>query len=123
MLRSTKSMSATIFSPSMTGQQVGQTEMPKTSRSCSTVLKKSAFSTSIEPTKNILDRPALLAYSNPFSVPTPGPPLPDTTSSAVSATRTPCITSPTKSRYPGVSRKLILCPLYSTGATAVEIEI
>ena len=42
---------------------------------------------------------------------------------AASAARRASITSPAKSKLPGVSRMLILQPLYSTGATAREMEI
>ena len=43
--------------------------------------------------------------------------------SAVSAAASPCRVSPTKSKNPGVSRRLILQPFHSTGAMAVEREM
>ncbi len=42
---------------------------------------------------------------------------------AASAARRASITSPEKSKAPGVSSTLILQPLYSRGATAAEMEI
>ena len=51
------------------------------------------------------------------------PALAEQTMMAASATWRASITSPEKSKEPGVSSTLILQPLYSTGATAVEMEI
>ena len=57
------------------------------------------------------------------SVPTDSPPLAAHTSTPASATDRHSATSPAKSKLPGASSTLILQPLYSTGATAAEMEI
>ena len=62
-------------------------------------------------------------YFQTFSNPTEMPSLAEQTMMAASAARRASITSPVKSKAPGVSSRLILQPLYSRGATAVEIEI
>ena len=54
--------------------------------------------------------------------PTSTPFLPDTTITAASATLTASSTSPTKSKYPGVSKTLILVFSHSIGTTDVCIE-
>ena len=62
-------------------------------------------------------------YFQAFSRPTLMPSLAEQTMIAASATVRASITSPAKSKAPGVSRILILQPLYSKGATEVEMEI
>ncbi|MPM05540.1 hypothetical protein SDC9_51830 [bioreactor metagenome] len=62
------------------------------------------------------------AYFHAFSVPTSIPELASTTKTALLATLRAPYTSPTKSKYPGVSRKLILVLSYSIGMIEVPIE-
>ena len=62
-------------------------------------------------------------YFHAFSRPTDTPSLAEQTMMAASAARRASITSPAKSNAPGVSSTLIRHPLYSSGATAVEMEI
>ena len=62
-------------------------------------------------------------YFQAFSAPTLMPPLAEQTMTAASTTWRASMTSPAKSKPPGVSSTLILLPLYSTGATANEMEV
>ena len=62
-------------------------------------------------------------YFHAFSRPTDTPSLAEQTMMAASAARRASITSPAKSKAPGVSSTLMRHPLYSSGATAVEMEI
>jgi len=57
-----------------------------------------------------------------FSVPTSTPAVASKTSTAEADTLNADTTSPIKSKYPGVSRKLILTSLCSTGIRDVFIE-
>ncbi len=60
--------------------------------------------------------------SQAFSVPTCIPEEASTTIIAASQARSAEFTSPTKSKYPGVSIKLIFTLLYSTGTIEALIE-
>lgn len=57
-----------------------------------------------------------------FSAPTLRPVTAPMTISAASAMRRGPIISPMKSKYPGMSMKLIFVSFHSTGATAVLME-
>ena len=69
---------------------------------------KSACSLSIMDTKRIRGIPRSSQYSHTFSVPTSTPEVAPRTITAASAARTAASASPVKSRYPGVSKRLIL---------------
>ena len=90
-------------------------------RSWTTCLKL-ASSTSISVTYTILGRLYLSQSAQAFSVPTSTPALPDTTITAASAALTASSTSPTKSKYPGVSNTLIFAFSHSIGVRVVLRE-
>ena len=121
-------MSTTLISPlkdspAPIGTWKGAMLTPNISLKSSTTLKKSAFSRFILFTNTILGMFFWLVYSQPFSVPTSMPDEASTNSTAPSATLRLENTSPTKSKYPGVSRILILTSFHSTGSTEAPIEI
>src|SRR5699024_1994152 len=73
-------------------------------------------------TKIIRGRLYFSQKSHAFSVPTCTPDLPFTTMIAASAALNASSTSPTKSKYPGVSKKFTFISSYSIGTTDVPIE-
>ncbi len=81
-----------------------------------------AFGASMLVTKNILGIRLLSHISHALMVPTSTPALPFTTITAASATLMASSNCPTKSKYPGASRMLILSPFHSTGITDALIE-
>ena len=96
--------------------------MPYNCCKSSTTCRKLALSISISVTNIILERLYFSQISQAFFVPTSIPFLPDTTIIAASAALTASSTSPTKSKYPGVSKKLILVLSQITGTTEVWME-
>ena len=105
------------------GYSIGTTPIPNFSFICSNVLSKSAFSLSILFIKNALGRFILLQYFHAFSAPTSTPDTAHTTIVAISIAFIPCIISPSKSKYPGISTILIFVLLDSTQAIEVDKEI
>src|SRR5512146_3552645 len=83
---------------------------------------KSECSLSIIDTTNITGSRRATASRNIRSVPTSTPDVAGTTTSAPSAAARPAIASPWKSRYPGVSRRLILVSCHSANAGPTLIE-
>ena len=73
-------------------------------------------------TKNIRGSLYFSQRFQAFCVPTCTPALPETTIIAASAALTASSTSPTKSKYPGVSSTLIFTLSHGTGISVVEIE-
>ena len=88
-----------------------------------TTLLKFAFSLSSLLTNIIDGRLISWVYFQYFSVPTSIPLSPSITKSAASLALSACNTSPSKSKNPGESIKLILKSSYSTGMIEVWIEI
>ena len=78
---------------------------------------------SISETKTIRGILYFSHSSQAFSVPTSMPALPEMTMMAASATLIASSTSPTKSKKPGVSSRLILQPSHSIGIVVVLMEI
>ena len=109
-------------SASLKGICKGATDLPNFTRISANVFSKSAFSSSIWFTKKIRGRCISSVYSHAFSVPTSTPALPETTMIAASAALTASSTSPTKSKYPGVSSTLIFTLSHGTGINVVEME-
>ena len=73
-------------------------------------------------TKNIRGSLYRSHSSQARTVPTSTPAFADITITAASAAAIASCVSPTKSKYPGVSRKLILVSSHIIGTTAVLIE-
>ena len=112
----------TSFSFSRIGWKCGAIFFPYLAVKSSTTCRKLASSTSISVTYTILGRLYLSHNSHAFSVPTSTPAFPETTITAASAALTASSTSPTKSKYPGVSKILIFAFSHSIGIRLVLIE-
>ncbi len=102
---------------------IGTTLFPKTSLSSDSTLEKFAFSLSILLIKNKCGIFLSSTKSQAFSVPTSIPETLSTAITALSLTFKLATSSPTKSKYPGVSMAFILTSFQSHGATAALIEI
>ena len=73
--------------------------------------------------KKAIDFPSLFASLKAFSVPASMPVEPSTVRRAASQKGIEAASSPAKSKYPGVSMKVIRFCLYSTALIDAEIEI
>ncbi len=119
--KSSSSVSA-IASVSASFSDNCTTDVPNVFFKSSITFSTSTFSLSILFTRKNVGIPFSLQIFHAFSVPTCIPDDASTIITAASAALIPEYTSPTKSKYPGVSIKLILCLLYSTGTMDVLIE-
>ena len=108
--------------PVSTGMNTGQTETPKVACSWRNTRSNLHSSSSHLLTKKARGMPASQAMSHASSVPTSTPALPSTQMTAASATRTACLTSPVKSRKPGVSRTLIRVSFHVMNAGVAASE-
>ncbi len=102
---------------------MGARLFPKVSRAISKVDSKFAFSLSILLIKSIRARLLWSAWCQTRSVWTSTPATASTTTRTLSTTARAPSTSPTKSAYPGVSKKLILWFAHSTSAMSALIEM
>ena len=98
------------------------TDVPNLSLSSSIVASTSTFSLSVLLIRKNLGIPNCLQEFHAFSVPTWIPEEASTIIAAASTALSAELTSPTKSKNPGVSTKLILTLLYSTGTSEVLME-
>ncbi len=85
-------------SPDPMGISSATASFEKSSRISASTESKLAFSLSIIETTNSRGMPRSSQYSQTFSVPTSTPLVPSTRTTAPSATRTPALASPAKSR-------------------------
>src|SRR5450432_2307192 len=105
-----------------TGKYKGSTPFPKVAWQAPTTASKSARGESSLVMTTARGMPTFAHSSHSMRVAPSIPSTADITNIAASAARRPARRSPTKSAYPGASRRLILTPLCSTGAKARETE-